>query len=446
MQENRLRQLIERANAGEKQAQLELGRMYANGQGVIEDFIEAYKWFLVAGMNGVDVSVEKESLRRLMTPAQIAEAQKRAQSFARLGVEANDNKNYLSTTINTVWRPPLQGTECRSIINSIDMKLIYIPEGEFLMGSPDVEGGRKQDEGPQHKVKISKGFYIGAYPVTQLQYQMILKRDMGVFLNRLKKGVKQEQSKQDIAHFQKYGIPCVFGKHPPRKGDWVTKFTKGIQSAFDGANPSIFKGDNLPVESVDWSEANSFCAKLSIKEGRKYRLPTESEWEYACRAGAKTRFYFGDDNNLLDQYAWFANNSGGTTHPVGLKKPNAYGLYDMLGNVYEWCFDYYSVYVDKPERCLNPYGHIDSLDTNIKHERKGNGANFAQLPKDCFEYGHVLRGGSYESPSELCRCASRHSFMDNQVPPTFLAACTPGLAERYTSKFGFRVVLDDSDM
>lgn len=162
------------------------------------------------------------------------------------------------------------------ITNSIGMKLKLIPAGTFMMGWDDGEARER----PSHEVEITKSFYIGVYEVTQEQYVAIM-----------------------------------------------------------GHNPSHFKGRDKPVESVSFWEAKEFCENLSRKEGKTYRLPTEAEWEYACRAGTWTEYYWGDffDGN----YSWYEANSGDMTHPVGQKRPNKWGLHDFAGNVWEWCEDYF---------------------------------------------------------------------------------------------------------
>lgn len=187
---------------------------------------------------------------------------------------------------------PVRSLEKRFSINLGDgakMEMALIPSGEFQMGSPEAEWGRDSDEGPIHRVRITRPFYLGVYEVTQQQYEQVM-----------------------------------------------------------GSNPSYLKGATLPVEQVSWTEALEFCRRLSAKEGREYRLPTEAQWEYACRAGATTRYWFGDSDPLLAQYAWYDSNSERSTHPVGEKSPNAFGLYDMHGSVCEWCADWHAFYPNSP--------------------------------------------------------------------------------------------------
>jgi formylglycine-generating enzyme required for sulfatase activity len=182
----------------------------------------------------------------------------------------------------------------RAVEFTAPTNMAYIPPGTFRMGSPANEVDRMDSEGPQTVVMISRGYWMGRYEVTQGDYQALM-----------------------------------------------------------GANPSSFKGDpTMPVESVSWFDATNYCARLTEREraaGRiatnsVYRLPTEAEWEYACRAWFSTRFNYGDDPGYtgLTNYAWYWDNSGSTSHPVGQKLPNSWGLYDMHGNVWEWCQDWWS--------------------------------------------------------------------------------------------------------
>jgi formylglycine-generating enzyme required for sulfatase activity len=133
--------------------------------------------------------------------------------------------------------------------------------------------------------------------------------------------------------------------------------TQDQYAAVMGRNPSRFGGERCPVERVSWHDAAEFCARLSEIEGRSCRLPTEAEWEYACRAGSAAAFCFGDDEGRVGDYAWHARNSGGRTHEVGLKRPNAWGLHDMHGNVWEWCHDWYGAY--DPDAGQDPTGSPD---------------------------------------------------------------------------------------
>jgi formylglycine-generating enzyme required for sulfatase activity len=174
-----------------------------------------------------------------------------------------------------------------------------------------------------------------------------------------------------------------------------------------GTNPSHFKNNpQNPVERVSWDNAKAFCQKLSQITGKTYRLPTEAEWEYACCAGTTTRYYFGDDANQLRDYAWYYGNSQGKTHPVGQKKPNAWGLYDMSGNVWEWCEDdWHDSYKNAPD----------------------DGSAWLTNDND-YQPEKCLRGGSWFDLPLYCRSA-----YCNYIFP---------LGFRYYT-FGFRVVCDN---
>jgi len=206
------------------------------------------------------------------------------------------------------------------------IKFIKIPGGSFMMGSPEGEG--QFDEKPRHKVTLDP-FYLGAYEITQKQYFNIM-----------------------------------------------------------GENPSEYKSDNLPVWNVSWDEAMQFCKIFSEKYNVKARLPYEAEWEYAIRAGSTTIYYWG--NNMKDKYCWYDKNSDNKFHPVGTKHPNAWGLYDMCGNVKEWCMDFYSLSADyykvSPEQ--NPHGPA----------LKGSDAHTAL---------RVVRGGSFSYSANDMRSARR---------------------------------------
>jgi formylglycine-generating enzyme required for sulfatase activity len=222
--------------------------------------------------------------------------------------------------------------------NGVSMEFVLVPAGSFDMGSPDSEKERDSDEGPVHRVQITKAFYMSKYEVTQDQYLAIM-----------------------------------------------------------GRNPSKFSGGNLPVEAVSWDEAVACCGKIGG------RLPTEAEWEYACRAGSETRFCYGDDLTYaqLGEYAWYSGNSGSTTHTIGQKKPNSFGLYDMHGNVYEWCSDWFAAYANA--QTVNPVG-----------------ASSGQY--------RVCRGGSWFSDARRCRSANR-----NYISPDYR-----------DNNIGFRVALDSN--
>ena len=237
-------------------------------------------------------------------------------------------------------------------VNSLGMKLVLIPAGEFMMGSGDDVADADRNEKPRHRVRITRPFHMGACEVTQSQYLAVM----------------------------------------------------------DGHN-SMCTGPELPVDGVSQGEAREFCRRLSQREGRVYRLPTEAEWEYACRAGCDTAFSFGD-TITTDQ----ANYDGarpygsgprgvyrGTTVPVGSFPPNAFGLHDMHGNVWEWCSDYY----DETYYSQSPVDDPQGPSTG--------------------RVGGVVRGGGWYYGPWHCRSAARDRFTS---------------ADRFNYHFGFRVVCE----
>ena len=227
----------------------------------------------------------------------------------------------------TITRRRTQAEYFREALgNGSTLDLVQIPAGQFLMGSPDSEEGRLDREGPQHRVSVPE-FWLGKYPVTQAQYQAIM-----------------------------------------------------------GQNPSRFSenGANRPVERVFWHDAVAFCEKLSQQTGRTYRLPSEAEWEYACRAGTTTPFYFGETiSPVLANYGY--SNLGQTTD-VGQFPPNTFGLYDMHGNVLEWCADHWHDNYNG--------AHVDGSAWLVPGESENR---------------HILRGGSWYSKPGVCRSANRGS-------------------------------------
>ncbi|MCZ8039858.1 MAG: SUMF1/EgtB/PvdO family nonheme iron enzyme, partial [Microcystis sp. LE17-20A] len=245
--------------------------------------------------------------------------------------------------------PPAKLTPfTEKISKGITLEMVGLPAGQFLMGSPDSDRDGSDYEKPQHQVKVNS-FAIGKYPVTQAQYEAVM-----------------------------------------------------------GTNPSNLKNNpQNPVEMVRWNDAQAFCNKLSQITGKTYRLPTEAEWEYACRAGTTTRYYFGYDANQLGDYAWYNGNSQQTTHPVGQKKPNAWGLYDMSGNVWEWCEDnWHDNYIGAPK---------DGSAWFINNDNRSH-------PK-------CLRGGSWYDYPNLCRSAIRGRYNpdDYRNYVGFRVVCVPNV-------------------
>ena len=238
-------------------------------------------------------------------------------------------------------------------------------------------GAPYPDEEPFHFVTISQEFLLGRTPVTQAQWREVMK----------------EVGKDDYRALLSAWHPALARFEPPE----------------NLSAPSHFKGDERPVEQVGWGEAAIYCNLRSKDEGLQpcydettakcnfaangYRLPTEAEWEYACRAGSADDYGFGADPRQLPQHGWFAENSGKTTQPVARKKPNAWGLFDMHGNVAEWCNDFYGAGYYPKSPAANPRGPDEG-------ER------------------YVLRGGAWNSTAERCRSAARR-----YESPGFQDAC-----------------------
>jgi formylglycine-generating enzyme required for sulfatase activity len=277
--------------------------------------------------------------------------------------------------------------DAKEMSNSIGMKLVNIPAGKFLMGSPDAEVGRFDDESPRHEVEITRPFHVGKYEVTRGQFRRFVE-DTGY----------QTEAERDGSGSTYDADKRVFAN--------VVKGASWRQPGFE-------QTDEHPVVNVSWNDTQAFCAWLSRKEGRVYRLPTEAEWEYACRAGTKSRFPGGDgleelaragnvaDRSLKEKWdyshlpnktsqkivnAWFEtvswNDGYPFTSPVGKFQANAFGLHDMIGNVWEWCADGYDkdYYQKSPGR--DPHG------------------------PDGITY-HVRRGGSFDNAAQDSRCATR---------------------------------------
>ncbi|MGD1703287.1 SUMF1/EgtB/PvdO family nonheme iron enzyme [Dapis sp. BLCC M229] len=245
-----------------------------------------------------------------------------------------DNSGYITNRTQGSARQKIE-----NLGNRIKLEMVYIPGGSFLMGSPENEEGRDESESPQHEV-ILQPFYMSKYPITQEQYQAIM-----------------------------------------------------------GNNPSNFKGESRPVECVNWHDAIEFCKQLSRKTGKIYTLPSESQWEYACRAGTTTPFHFGETiTSELVNYD--GNNPYGNapkgiyrkqTTDVGSFPPNAFGLYDMHGNVWEWCQDIWH----------DNYNGAPTNGSPWETREKG-------FLKSIFGGGKVFRGGGWYNDSWICRSARRN--------------------------------------
>jgi formylglycine-generating enzyme required for sulfatase activity len=296
---------------------------------------------------------------RYQSATEVLAALSNTKARVRQQVSPHSSKQSIYSPINITKIPENTPLDINSALSftedlgkGVKLEMIAIPGGTFLMGSPENEVERFSDESPQHEVTVP-GFFIGKYQLTQLQYQTIM-----------------------------------------------------------GTNPSYFKGDNRPVEGVGWEDAVKFCQKLNHRTLGNYRLPSEAEWEYACRAGTKTPFHFGDNVttdlvNYNGNYPYPSAPKGKyreQTTDVGIFPPNAFGLYDMHGNVWEWCED------ERHENYINAPTDGSSWQSRISLGQK------------------VLRGGCWHDYARYCRSACRLK--------------SPCCSRNYF--YGFRVVLSPS--
>jgi formylglycine-generating enzyme required for sulfatase activity len=306
-------------------------------------------------------------------------------------------------------RAGLEPTKTLDLGDGVKLELVLIPAGKFVMGTP--RPTPVDDEGYRRKIVIGKAVLAAGVGVLLVLLGTVVIR-----------AVRQRRRPQySLARFVAIivaaGVGLLGGLHwhfSPRAfsdakseyqaararfkdaGDWekpaheVTisrpyylgefEVTQEQYQQVMGVNPSQFKGRDLPVEYVQWDEAQEFCRKASERTGQTVRLPTEAEWEHACRASTKTSYYSGDGEADLERAAWYYRNSMNTTHPVGQKVPNAWGVHDTHGNVFEWCADWYGVH--GAEAATDPQGPSQG------------------------EY-RVLRGGSWDSDPRNCRSANR---------------------------------------
>lgn len=257
---------------------------------------------------------------------------------------------------------------------AVAFEMVPIRGGSFAMGSPSAEKGRKEDEGPEHKVQIAP-FWMGKYEVTWDEYD-IWNYNLDI---RRREAVKAQPTERD------------------KVADAVTRPTKPYTDMTFGMGH-----DGYPAICMTQLAAKTYCQWLSAKTGHYYRLPTEAEWEYACRAGTTTAYSFGNDPRQLGDYAWYSKNSDEKYQKIGLKKPNPWGLYDMHGNVMEWTLDQHFV------------------DTYQKRSASDVSAN--PLVPSTKLYPHVARGGSWEDDAQLLRSAARNfsdplwKVQDPQIP------------------------------
>ena len=246
---------------------------------------------------------------------------------------------------------------------NLSLEMVLIPSGTFLMGSPAGQAGRGDNEGPQHEVRLDP-FYLCTTETTIELFVAYYQETV----DAKKDYVETQQAEKDTQQASRDDVDAITGPTPVY-GDMTMGF-----------------GEKYPAIGMTWHNAMTFCTWLSKKTGKEYRLPTEAEWEYACRAGATGAFGFEEAANKAADSAWYEANSDVEPHEVAEKRPNAWGLYDMSGNVREWVYDFYS-----------PAAYVETAKSTPAVNPKGPETGEV----------HVARGGDYTSSVEELRCAAR---------------------------------------
>ena len=259
-----------------------------------------------------NVEIRKSGYTTSRQTVTISEGQTASISSSLTSSASSSNSNTLSSSGSS-----LSGNALTiPVKNGINIEMVKVEAGSFDMGATPEMQAPYEVEKPVHRVTLTNNYYIGKYEVTQALWQAVM-----------------------------------------------------------GSNPSHFKGDDLPVEQVSWNDCQDFISKLNAMTGKRFRLPTESEWEYAARGGNKSRGYQYSGSYNIDDVAWYSDNSGSKTHAVGTKEPNELGIYDMTGNVWEWCQDWYGSYSGSPQ--TNPTGAVSGS------FRVGRGGSWIYSASEC---------------------------------------------------------------
>lgn len=318
------RDMYEKAILGDAEAMYQLSVCYMNGTGVAADYDRSDYWLERAAQEGQPNAMA--ALRAMLGKTGLSDAKRRELAAEEMRERERLEANRCGNG-NDGGGSKGQGNQTFTV-GGVSFTMVYVEGGTFTMGATSEQGSDAwDDEKPVHSVTLSS-FYIGQTEVTQELWEAVM-----------------------------------------------------------GSNPSYFNGAKRPVEKVSWDDCQEFIRKLNAKTGKQFRLPTEAEWEYAARGGNKTKDYKYSGSNNIDDVAWYIDNSGSTTHDVATKRANELGIYDMSGNVFEWCSDWYDYII------INYYSSSPS--TNPQGPTSG--------------FYRVYRGGSWGFNAGICRVSFRGS-------------------------------------